>query len=400
VIDREFEKGIAEIINAEELETLLKSGKKLRIKWGADPSAPDLHLGHTVVIRKLKFFQELGHEVIFLIGSFTAMIGDPSGKSKTRKVLTAEEVFENAKTYQEQVFKILDREKTTVVYNGDWLNKLSAKDLIHITAQYNVARMLEREDFNKRFKNNQSISLHEFIYPLLQGYDSVHLKADIEMGGTDQKFNLLVGRHLQKEYAQKPQIIITMPILEGLDGVQKMSKSLGNHIGLTDSAYEMFGKLMSIPDILITKYYELLTAESIESIELMKTNMANNLVNPRDLKVRLGKMITAQYHGENKAEEAHQNFIQLFQRKEIPDEIPEFTLSRGQHLLFKVLTQAGIAPSNKEAQRLIVQRATSVNSKKINDVNYIIPEEDEIIIKAGKRNFLKIKWENTSPNSK
>lgn len=390
MIDSEFEKGIAEIISEEELGTLLKSGKKLKIKWGADPSAPDLHLGHTVVIRKLKYFQDLGHEIIFLIGSFTAMIGDPSGKSKTRKVLTAEEVFENAKTYQDQVFKILDREKTKVVYNGDWLNKLSAKDLIHITAQYNVARMLEREDFNKRFKSNQSISLHEFIYPLLQGYDSVHLKADIEMGGTDQKFNLLVGRHLQKEYEQKPQVIITMPILEGLDGVQKMSKSLGNHIGLTDSADEMFGKLMSIPDALIAKYYELLTDEPATSIELMKNNMANNLVNPRDLKVRLGKIIAGQYHGEKKAEEAYQNFIQLFQKKEIPDEIPEFKPPEGQRLVTAILTLSGVVSSNKEAQRLISQGAVSINGYKVEAVNAMLPDEQELIIKVGKRRFLKI----------
>ncbi len=390
MISPDFQKGIAEIINIEDLDSLLTSGKKLRIKWGADPSAPDLHLGHTVVLRKLKQLQDLDHQVIFLIGNFTATIGDPSGKSKTRKALSDEEVAVNAQTYQDQVFKILDRDKTTVVYNGDWLNKLTAKDLINLTAKYNVARMLERDDFQKRFHNNQTISIHEFIYPLLQGYDSVQLQADIEIGGTDQKFNLLVGRHLQKESGQTPQVVITVPILEGLDGVNKMSKSLGNHIGLTDTADNMFGKIMSIPDSLITKYYELLTDISLSDLASMKQQLTDDNINPRDLKVNLGKIIAAQYHGEEAANLAEEHFIQLFKKKEIPDNIPEISLTKGEYSLFKLLTQNSLAPSNKEAQRLISQGAVSINNEKITNPLENINISEKIVIKAGKRNFLQI----------
>ncbi len=387
-------KGLVDVINADDLKELLSSNKRLKVKWGADPSAPDLHLGHTVVLRKLKIFQDLGHEIIFLIGDFTAMIGDPTGKSKTRKELSEQQVMKNAETYQDQVFKVLDREKTTVVYNSTWLSKLTAKDIVKLTAQYNVARMLERDDFNKRFSNNVSISIHEFLYPLFQGYDSVALEADIEMGGTDQKFNLLVGRHLQKEYGQKPQIVLTMPILEGLDGVQKMSKSLGNHVGLTDSPNEMFGKLMSIPDELIIKYFELLTDVSDSLIEKMKKQMKDGSVNPRDLKVNLGKTIIEMYHSKEDALKAEEYFITAFRDKDIPDDIPEMKASEisGELTLMNIMKLADMAPSNKEIKRLFEQGAVSLDGEKVSDPFYVLESGKEVVIKAGKRKFLKILW--------
>ncbi|MDD5455477.1 MAG: tyrosine--tRNA ligase [Candidatus Margulisbacteria bacterium] len=392
-MDEDLLKGIEEIISLEELENLLKNNKKLKIKWGADPSAPDLHLGHTVVLRKLKRFQDLGHEIIFLIGNFTATIGDPSGKSKTRKPLTDEEVLRNAKTYQEQVFKILDKKKTVVVYNADWLNKLTSKDLILLTAKYNVARMLERDDFKQRFKKNQSISLHEFIYPLLQGYDSVHLKADIEIGGTDQKFNLLVGRHLQKEYGQKSQVVITMPILEGLDGTEKMSKSLGNHIGLTDTPREMFGKIMSIPDKLLVKYYELLTDYSALEIKTMQKDIQSGKINPRDLKVALGKIIVEQYHDKAAAAQAEQDFIQMFQKKEIPDEIAVIELKKDEYNVSSLLLSCELVASNKEGRRMIEQGAVSIDGQKITDPLFKISTKNDCVLKVGKRKFARIKWQ-------
>ncbi|MEI7942852.1 MAG: tyrosine--tRNA ligase [Candidatus Riflemargulisbacteria bacterium] len=387
-------KGLVDVINAEDLNELLASKKRLKVKWGADPSAPDLHLGHTVVLRKLKIFQALGHEIIFLIGDFTAMIGDPTGKSKTRKELSEEQVIKNAETYQDQVFKVLDREKTTVVYNSTWLSKLTAKDIVKLTAQYNVARMLERDDFNKRFTNNVSISIHEFLYPLFQGYDSVALEADIEMGGTDQKFNLLVGRHLQKEYGQKPQIVLTMPILEGLDGVQKMSKSLGNHVGLTDSPNEMFGKLMSIPDELIIKYFELLTDVSDSIIEKMKKQMKDGSVNPRDLKVNLGKTIIEMYHSKEDALKAEEYFITAFRDKDIPEDIPEMNVTKieGELTLINIMKLAYMASSNKEIKRLFEQGAVSLDGEKVSDPFYLLESGKEVVIKSGKRNFLKILW--------
>ncbi|OGI10692.1 MAG: tyrosine--tRNA ligase [Candidatus Margulisbacteria bacterium GWF2_35_9] len=398
-MNQDLLKGISEIINEDTFKELLKSKKKLTIKFGADPSAPDLHLGHTVVLRKLKEFQELGHNITFLIGNFTAMIGDPTGKSKTRKSLSAKEVQEYANTYQDQVFKILDRNKTTVVYNADWLDKLSAKDLIHITAQYNVARMLERDDFNKRFKSNQSISLHEFIYPLLQGYDSVHLKADIEIGGTDQKFNLLVGRHLQKEAGQTPQVIITMPILEGLDGVNKMSKSLGNHIGLTDTPNDMFGKIMSIPDNLILKYFELLTNTTTEELKIMTDQMGNDTVNPRDLKAQLGKTIVELYYDKETANASEEAFIQQFKKKELPDSIEDCSLStQNSYTWAHLLTASDCSPSNKESSRLIQQGAVSYTTDEgVSWTKISNPTEIALsftfIIKAGKRRFKRILWE-------
>ena len=386
--------GFCDVISESELEEKLKSKKKLRIKWGADPSAPDIHLGHSVVIRKLRQFQEMGHEIIFLIGNFTATIGDPTGKSKTRKTLTAEEVKANALTYQDQVFKILDRSKTTVVYNADWLDKLSSRELIHLTAQYNVARMLERDDFHKRFTSQQSISLHEFLYPLLQGYDSVHLKADIEIGGTDQKFNLLVGRQLQKEFDQTPQVVLTMPILEGLDGIQKMSKSLNNQIGLTDRAQDMFGKIMSIPDNLILKYYELLTSVPPQQQLQMKEDMAAGLINPRNLKAELGKLIVSDYHGSAAGAVAEEQFNQLFRNKDIPDDIPEIILPKDKPLTWTLLlATTQLAPSNKEAQRLIAQGAVTVNGNKLEKPLDQADTTQTLTIKAGKRRFIKVIWE-------
>lgn len=384
--------GIVDCISPEELNDKLKLGRKLRIKFGADPSAPDIHLGHTVALRKLKQFQDLGHEIIFLIGNFTATIGDPSGKSKTRKPLTDEEVIQNSTTYKEQVFKILDRKKTTIVFNGDWINPLTAKDMIQLAAKYNVARMLERDDFHKRFTTNQTISLHEFMYPLLQGYDSVHLKADIEIGGTDQRFNLLVGRHLQKEFGQTPQVVITLPLLEGLDGVNKMSKSLGNHVGLADAPEEMLGKLMSMPDTMIPRYYELLTDISTERLAQVNHELGDGTVNPRDIKMALAKEIVTLYHSKDAASAAESHFVGLFKNKDLPDEINETKIVRSEQPLYKWLTQLRLIESNKESQRLISQGGAWVNQEKITDPQYIVPTSTDATIKAGKRKFAKIVW--------
>ncbi len=385
-------RGIVDCISPDELTEKLKLGRKLRIKFGADPSAPDIHLGHTVVLRKLKQFQDLGHHIIFLIGNFTATIGDPSGKSKTRKALSDEEVLVNAKTYQEQIFKILDKNKTTVVYNNDWLGELSAKDIIKLAGKYNVARMLERDDFHKRFTSNQTISLHEFMYPLLQGYDSVHLEADIELGGTDQRFNLLVGRHLQKEFGQTPQVVITMPILEGLDGVNKMSKSLGNHVGLTDAPEEMLGKLMSIPDPLIAKYYELLTDINANKLGEIKTSLADGSVNPRTIKMELAKEIVAFYHDTKASVDAEQHFDNLFKNKEVPSEVEEILIEKLDQPLYKWLTQLKLVDSNKEAHRLITQGGVTLNQEKTTDPSAVLATSADVIIKVGKRKFIKVIW--------
>ncbi|WP_179393730.1 tyrosine--tRNA ligase [Carboxydothermus ferrireducens] len=398
-----IKRGVAEIVPEEELvEKLKKSlneGKPLRVKLGLDPTAPDIHLGHTVVLQKLKQFQSLGHEVIIIIGDFTAQIGDPTGKKETRKQLSWEEVLENAKTYQEQIFKILDPAKTKMVFNSEWLAKLTFADVIKLASKYTVARMLEREDFAKRFKEGQPISIHEFFYPLMQGYDSVALKADIELGGTDQKFNLLMGRTLQKEYGQEPQIAIMMPILEGTDGVQKMSKSLGNYIGINETPQEMFGKIMSIPDTLILRYLELLTSVPMETINEMKIQMETGVLNPRDAKVFLAKEIITQYHSREAADEAEREFIKIFREKELPDEIPEYKvpgelIDGGVVLLPKVLFSAGTVKSISEAKRLISQGAVLVNQEKINDINFVLkPSKEPYTVKVGKRRFLKISFE-------
>ncbi len=373
-------KGIEELISEKELLERLKKGKPLKIKWGADPSAPDLHLGHTVVIRKLKQFQDMGHEIIFLIGDFTARIGDPTGKSETRKPLSAEQVDKNAKTYQEQVFKILDRHKTKVVYNSHWLNKMTASDLVHLTGKQTVARMLERDDFEKRYKSGQAISIHEFLYPLFQGYDSVELKSDIEIGGTDQKFNLLMGRQLQADWGQEPQVVITMPILEGLDGVQKMSKSLGNHVGITEPANEMFGKLMSIPDALMPRYYQLLTDLTFDAGR-----------HPKESKVILAKNIVSFYHGEKAADEAAANFENVFAGGGVPNDTPTIAISSDKLNIVDLVLTCKLAPSKNEARRLVQQNAVSIDGTVISSDKDIVNIKNGAVLKVGKRKFARLK---------
>lgn len=372
--------GTLEIISKEELKKKLAKGKPLKIKFGADPSAPDLHLGHTVVLQKLKQFQDLGHEVIFLIGDFTASIGDPTGKSETRKPLSREQIIANATTYQEQVFKILDRQKTRVVYNSEWINKLTPSDLIKLMSNITVAQMLEREDFKKRYTEGRAISLHEFLYPILQGYDSVALQADVELGGTDQKFNLLVGRDLQLAHGQEPQALVIMPILEGLDGVNKMSKSLGNHIGITEPANEMFGKIMSLPDALMPRYYELLTNLNFDKQE-----------HPRDAKIKLGKQIVSQYHSVAEAEKAAQNFLNVFSAGGVPNDIAEFKLTENPLPLIKLVALTKLTESNGETKRLATQNAISIDGTILNDPQSLITVTDGQVLRVGKRRFVKLR---------
>jgi len=387
-----FKRGTCEIITEKELFERLKEKRPLRIKAGFDPTAPDLHLGHTVLIEKMRQFQLMGHEVIFLIGDFTGMIGDPSGKNETRKPLSKEEVLENAKTYKEQIFKILDPKKTKIVFNSDWMSEMKAEELIKLAAQYTVARMLEREDFKQRWQNQNPISIHEFLYPLIQGYDSVVLKADVELGGTDQRFNLLVGRELQKAYGQKPQVIIMMPLLEGTDGIKKMSKTLGNYIGITEPPLEMFGKLMSISDELMLRYYELLSHIEIEELNLLKKEMKEGKINPKQAKINLAKEIVSRYWGEEEAEKAKKEFERIFSKKLLPENIPEIIIDwNGKDVwLPKVLKQTGLCKSTSEAIRLIKQGGVSLNGKKIIDTEYKV-SKGEHIIKIGKRRFLKIR---------
>jgi tyrosyl-tRNA synthetase len=388
-----LKRGVVEVIPEEELkeklERSIKENKPLRIKLGADPSAPDLHLGHTVPLRKLRQFQDLGHEVYFLIGDFTGMIGDPSGKSSTRKRLTREEVFKNAETYKKQIFKILDPSKTNVVFNSSWCEKMSFADVLDLTSRYTVARMLERDDFAKRYKEGRSISLIEFLYPLIQGYDSVVLKADVEVGGTDQKFNLLVGRELQKEYGQSQQVVMTLPLLEGTDGINKMSKSLGNYIGIAEEPKEMFGKLMSIPDELILKYFELLTDVPIDEIKNYEKRMKAG-ENPRDFKVLLAKTIVAQYHSRIAAEEAFAEFEKVFKNKGVPDEIQEITINDKAKII-DILVESKLLSSRSEVRRMLQQDAVYVNGERVKDENFLIFSGNNTIIKVGKRKFLKVK---------
>ncbi len=351
-------RGVHELIVQEELERKLKSGRKLRVKLGLDPTAPDLHLGHTVVINKLRHFQELGHQVQFLIGDFTGMIGDPTGKNQTRPPLTREEIQRNAETYREQVFKILDPEKTQILFNSAWSDKLGAEGMIRLASQYTVARLLERDDFSKRFRNNQPIAVHELLYPLMQGYDSVQMKADVELGGTDQKFNLLVGRELQRVAGQEPQVIITMPLLEGLDGKEKMSKSLGNYVGIAEPPQEIFGKLMSISDELMWRYLELLSFEPSTTIAKWKDEVAAGR-NPRDVKVLLAKEIVARFHSAQAASRAEEEFAARFRRGELPEDLPEKKVKETS--VVKVLKEAGLVPSTNEASRMIEQGAVRVN---------------------------------------
>ncbi len=385
-------KGAVDCIQREDLKKKLESGKRLRVKVGFDPTAPDLHLGHTVIIRKMKHFQDLGHEVVFLIGDFTGMIGDPSGKSKTRKQLSREEVEKNAETYKKQIFKILDPEKTVIKFNSEWLGALGSEGFIRLASKYTVARILERDDFSKRLKENRPIALHELLYPLCQGYDSVALKCDVELGGTDQTFNLLVGRDLMREYGLEPQVVMTMPILEGLDGVEKMSKSLGNYVGINESPKEMFGKLMSISDELMYKYYELLTDMPLKEIEQLKRDVEEGRKHPKEVKKQLAKMIIADFHSKEDALKAEEEFEKVFAKKQLPDDMPEIVVSKGDYPFARFLADNALASSASEAKRLIKQGGVSLNGEKIKDPSYVFsPEKGEYIIKVGKRKFAKVK---------
>jgi len=386
-----IKRGCEEILIESELLDKLKTGRSLRIKAGFDPTAPDLHLGHTVLINKLRQFQDLGHEVLFLIGDFTGMIGDPTGKSATRPPLTRDEVIENARTYEQQIFKILDPEKTLVMFNSSWMNDMSSAELIELAAKHTVARMLERDDFSKRYQSGQSISIHEFLYPLIQGYDSVAMKADVELGGTDQKFNLLVGRELQKHYGQSPQTVVTMPILEGLDGVQKMSKSLNNYIGISEAPDEMFGKLMSISDDLMWRYFELLSFRPMNEIQGFKQEIVAGK-NPRDIKFLLGEEIVARFHDSTAANKARENFIARFQQGAMPEDMPEITLPapEGSLPIANILKEAGLTSSTSEALRMIRQGAVKIDGEKVTDIKRDIATGTSHVYQVGKRRFARI----------
>ncbi len=385
-------RGCSELIIEAEFVEKLKKGRPLRVKAGFDPTAPDLHLGHTVLINKLRQLQDLGHHIIFLIGDFTGLIGDPTGKNATRPPLTREQIAENAKTYQAQVFKILDPARTEVAFNSTWMDKLTSVDMIRLAAKYNVARMLERDDFGKRYKSGQSIAIHEFLYPLVQGYDSVALKSDLELGGTDQKFNLLVGRELQKDYGQPAQCILTMPLLEGLDGVNKMSKSLGNYVGIAESPEQIFGKLMSISDQLMWRYLELLSFESLATIRKWKEEVTAGR-NPRDIKVTFAQEIVTRFHDRAASEKALADFEARFKQGQIPDEMPEHALSTGgESLLFcQVLKQANLTASTSEAMRMIEQGGVKLDGEKVSDKALRLPAGGPYVIQVGKRKFARVR---------
>ncbi len=387
----QIRRGADEILLEEDLKKKLEEKRPLRIKTGFDPTAPDLHLGHTVLINKLRQFQELGHDVIFLIGDFTGIIGDPSGKSATRPPLTEEEIKKNAQTYQDQVFKILDSEKTTIEFNSRWMEKMSSADMIRLASRQTVARMLERDDFNKRYNSNQSIAIHEFLYPLVQGYDSVALKADVELGGTDQKFNLLVGRQMQEAYGQEPQVILTMPILEGLDGVQKMSKSLNNYIGVNDAPNDMFGKIMSVSDELMWRYFELLSFRPIAEIEAFKLEVEGG-ANPRDIKFKLAEEIISRFHDAAAAKSAREDFITRFSKNAIPDEMPEIELkSEDGHMpIGYALKQANLCSSTSEAFRMIGQGAVKIDGAKVSERDTKLPSGSTYVLQVGKRKFARV----------
>lgn len=384
-------RGTEDVIKLDELEKKLKKGKPLHIKAGFDPTAPDLHIGHTVLINKMAQFQQLGHNVTFLIGDFTGMIGDPTGKNVTRKILTREQVVENAKTYEQQIFKILDKSKTKVAFNSTWMNEMSSAGMIDLASRYTVARMLERDDFSKRFGSQQPISIHEFMYPLVQGYDSVAMKADIELGGTDQTFNLLMGRSLQSQFGQEPQVVMTMPLLEGLDGVQKMSKSLGNYIGIEDLPKDMFGKIMSISDELMWRYFDLLSFKSNTEIQNLKQEMSDGK-NPRDVKFILGLEIVERFHGKEAADAALNDFKNQFQKGAIPDDIPEVDITTvdGEIGLPLLLKDAGLCASTSDAMRMVKQNAVSINGEKVSDPKQQIKSGTKAVIQVGKRKFAKI----------
>lgn len=382
-------RGTVEILTENELKKYLKK-RPLRVKFGADPTVPDIHLGHTVVLQKLKQFQELGHKVIFVIGDFTARIGDPSGRIETRKTLSRQEVLKNARTYQDQVFKILDRKKTKVVFNSTWLDKLTSRDIFNLASKYTVARMLERDDFSLRYKKEHPISIHEFLYPLIQGYDSIVLKADVEVGGTDQKFNMLVGRTLQQSYGQKPQVVITMPLLEGTDGIRKMSKTCGNYIGISETPKEIFGKLMSISDKLMLKYWELLTDISPLELAKMKRDLKSGRLHPREAKNNLAIRIVEMYHSKKAAKEAAREFEEVFKKKKLPHRIQKVKIAKKKIWVVKLLTISKMAKSSSEARRLIQQGAVTLDGERVIDPEKELTIKDGTILKVGKRRFAKI----------
>jgi len=390
-----IKRGTVEILTEDELtkklEKSISTGVPLKVKAGFDPTAPDIHIGHTVLIHKMRQFQELGHEIIFLIGDFTAMIGDPSGRSEIRKPLSRDEVMKNSLTYQKQIFKILDEKKTKVVFNSQWMDKMPPPALIELTAKYTVARMLERDDFSKRYKSQHPISIHEFLYPLIQGYDSVALKADIELGGTDQKFNLLVGRELQRDYGQERQVVITMPLLEGTDGIQKMSKSLGNYIGITEPPKEMFGKIMSISDELMMRYYELLSDITVDELEGLRNGIKDGSMHPMELKKKLAREIIQRFHSEIEASDAQREFEKVFSQKELPDDMPVVELKwDGDELwLPHIIHTSGVSKSSSEARRLIKEGAVTVNGERVTDIEKKL-KRAEYIIKVGKKRFVKV----------
>ncbi len=399
-----IKRGTSEVIIEADLlkkvEKSVSTGKPLRIKAGFDPTAPDIHLGHTVLLNKMRQFQDLGHEVIFLIGDFTGMIGDPTGKSETRKYLTKEEVLENAKTYQEQIYKILDPAKTKIAFNSEWMSKMSSDEMIQLAAKYTVARMLEREDFRKRYQAELPISIHEFLYPLIQGYDSVMLKADVELGGTDQKFNLLVGRELQKEYGQEPQSLVLMPLLEGLDGVNKMSKSLGNYIGINEPANEIFGKVMSVSDDLMLRYYELISAVSLEDLRKIKTDIGSGALHPMEAKKRLAVELVDRFCLKGEGTRAREEFEKVFSNKKLPEDIPvaEIVWDGQKMKLAKIMTATGTTASNSEARRLIKAGAVEVNQEPVKDVDFELPASYaeaisspvEYVLRVGKKRFVRV----------
>ena len=378
-----------DLFSKEELLEKLKKGRPLRIKLGVDPSRPDLHLGHYVVLRKLRQFQDLGHQIVLIIGDFTARIGDPSGRSKTRPMLSMDEVRENARSYAEQVFKILSKEKTEIRYNGEWFDKMSFEQVIRISSKYTVARMMERDDFKKRYDSNQPISVAEFLYPIAQGYDSVMVKSDVEMGGTDQLFNLLVGRKMQEEYEQLPQVVLTMPLIEGTDGNLKMSKSYDNYIAFNDTSRDMFGKIMSIPDTLIIKYMRLLTDLGKTEIDLYESQMKDGLVNPRDIKMKLGQEVVAVFYGREEGVKAQEEFIKIFRKKDLPDEMEVLKVTSSISVLDLVML-SGETPSKSEAKRLIAQGAVKLDEEKLDDFSRMLEVKGSEVLKIGKRKFFRI----------
>ncbi|OGW81433.1 MAG: tyrosine--tRNA ligase [Omnitrophica bacterium GWA2_52_8] len=389
-----LKEGVIDLISEEELEKALegslKSKKPLRIKYGADPSAADLHLGHTVPLRKLKVFQSFGHKIVFIIGDFTARVGDPSQRSETRPMLTREQVLRNAKTYQEQVFQILDPEKTEVRYNSQWLDKLTPEDFLHLTAQYTVARLIERDDFKKRFESKQPISLVEFLYPLLQGYDSVVVRSDLEVGGSDQKFNLLVGRELQKTWQQKPQMVMTLPLIEGTDGVQKISKSYGNAVGIRDNPRDMFGKIMSIPDTLMERYYRYVSGLPGEEIQRTIAGLKKQAIHPREAKAQLAEAVVRSFHGAEEAQNARREFDQIFREKGVPDEIPTVSLKQNPVDLATLLKDSGLVTSKGEGRRLVVQGGVRVGDVRADDPAMPVDISRPVLVQCGKRKFVRV----------